>query len=239
MIQMESVSFSYGTFVVLDRVSLSIDPGLVLLVGPNGCGKSTLLRILAGVERPDEGQVSIAGHDLWRDEVAARRRLAYLPEHPDLTPYASLLEVLRLVCRLRGEPADRAMEVLALTELTDRAHASVRELSAGQRRRALLAAAWIGTPQVVLLDEPLESLDRGLRDDVVGWIDSLVRAGAAVVAVSHQIEPFLEIATSVMSVRDARVVRPIELPPDPAERLVLVERMARGVRQESGVEPIR
>jgi ABC-type multidrug transport system ATPase subunit len=131
------------------------------------------------------------------------------------------------------------MEVLALTALTDRAHASVRELSAGQRRRALLAAAWIGTPQVVLLDEPLESLDRGLRDDVVGWIDGLVRAGAAVVAVSHQIEPFLEIATSAMSVRDARVVRVVELPPDPAERLGLVERMARGVRHDSGFEAIR
>jgi len=227
MIEVDSVSFGYGDGLVLDRVDLRLGPGLTLLVGPNGCGKSTLLKVLAGIEHPDEGRVTIAGHDLWREEVAARRHLVYVPEHPDITPYASLIEVLTLVCRLREEPVERAMQVLEQAGLAHRASASVRELSAGQRRLALLSAAWIGAPRVALLDEPLESIDRRLRAHVVGWIHGLVRTGATVVVVSHQIEPLVASAAFAMAVRDGGVTGPITLPDDPTDRLALVEHLAR------------
>jgi ABC-type multidrug transport system ATPase subunit len=228
MIDLEAVRFGYVSDVpVLDGVSLRLGPGLTLLVGPNGCGKSSLLKLLAGVERPDAGVVRLAGHDLWREEVAARQPLAYVPEHPDLTPYASILEVLLLVCRLRREPLARASAALAEAGLAARAHASVRELSAGQRRRALLAAAWIGTPRVALLDEPLESLDRALRDRVLAWCRELVDGGAAVVVVSHEIEPFAPLADVALTVRDGRAVAQA-LPSDPAGRMALLERLARG-----------
>ncbi len=229
VIELAGVSFGYGDgLAVLDRVTLRIEPGLTLLVGPNGCGKSTFLKLAAGVEPPDAGRVTIAGHDLWRDEVAARRQLTYLPEHPDLTPYASVLEVLRLVARLRGAPLERAKAALAEAGLGARADASVRELSAGQRRRALLAAAWIGTPRVALLDEPLEALDRALRDRVLEWIDTLVGEGATVLVVSHQLDPFASLATTVVSVQASRALGPIALRGDPSERLALLERLARG-----------
>jgi len=224
VIELHAVRFAYETGAdVLREVDLRIDPGLTLLLGPNGCGKSTLLKLMAGVERPDEGQVRIGGLDLWSDEVRARQRLAYVPEHPDLSPYASLLEVLRLVCRLRGEPLERAASALA----AERAQASVRELSAGQRRRALLAAAWVGQPEVVLLDEPLESLDRGLRDRVLTWIAGLITDGATVVVISHQIEPFIDGATAGLTVRDGRAVGPLPLPNEPASRLRMLESLAR------------
>jgi ABC-type multidrug transport system ATPase subunit len=230
VIELSSVRFAYEKgATVLDGVDLRLGAGLTLLVGPNGCGKSTLLKLMAGVERPDEGRVTIGGHDLWRDEVAARRPLAYVPEHPDLSPYASLIEVLRLVCRLRGEPVDRAGAALAEAGLAERAQASVRELSAGQRRRALLAAAWVGRPRVALLDEPLESLDRGVRDRVLGWIAGLVADEAAVVVVSHQIEPFVELAAAVLTVRGGHAVGPTALPHEATARRQMLEGLARGV----------
>ncbi|HZF13113.1 MAG TPA: ABC transporter ATP-binding protein, partial [Thermoanaerobaculia bacterium] len=172
MIRLSGIGFSYGRGEpVLAEAEANLGPGLTLLVGPNGCGKSTLLKIAAGVELPDRGRVEIDGHDLWTNEVAARRSLAYVPEQPDLTPYATVREILGLVCRLRGEPRQAGEAALEKVGLAALAHRSVRELSMGQRRRAVLAAAFVGRPDHVLLDEPLEAMDRGARDDVLAWID--------------------------------------------------------------------
>src|SRR5438067_146151 len=105
MIRLYDVSFTYSSpQPVLDSVSLDIPPGLNLLLGPNGCGKSTLLKIIAGVECPASGIARIQGFDLWKDEAEARQSLAYVPEQPDLTPYATIRDVLHLVSRLRSRP---------------------------------------------------------------------------------------------------------------------------------------
>jgi ABC-type multidrug transport system ATPase subunit len=230
MIRFHKTSFSYRAGEpVLAGIDLDIGSGLTLLLGPNGCGKSSLLKLAAGVEEPDEGRVEIDGHDLWSDEVAARRTLAYVPEQPDLTPYATVREILALVCRLRGEPREKGEEALELVGLRSLAHRSVRELSMGQRRRAVLAAARVGTPRHVLLDEPLEAMDRGAREDILSWIDGLLGApDTAVLVVSHDIEPFVPRATRALTVREGRTVTVDPLPGDMAERLALMERWARG-----------
>ncbi|HYX24448.1 MAG TPA: ABC transporter ATP-binding protein [Thermoanaerobaculia bacterium] len=229
MIRFHGASFSYGKGEpVLAGVDLAISPGLTLLLGPNGCGKSTLLKLAAGIERPDAGRVEIDGHDLWVEEAAARRGLAYVPEQPDLTPYATVREILDLVCRLRGEPREKGREALERVGLGQLAHRSVRELSMGQRRRAVLAAALVGTPTHVLLDEPLEALDRGAREDLLAWVDRLVAARATVVVVSHEIEPFAPRAARALSVQGGRCLDAGPLPADPAARLALLDRLARG-----------
>ncbi|HVT57158.1 MAG TPA: ABC transporter ATP-binding protein [Thermoanaerobaculia bacterium] len=229
MIRFHQASFDYRPGeTVLAGVDLTLLPGLTLLLGPNGCGKSTLLKLAAGIEVPDQGWIEIDGHDLRRDEVAARRGLAYVPEQPDLTPYATIGEILDLVCRLRGEPRDRGAAALARVGLLQLAHRSVRELSMGQRRRGILAAALVGMPQHVLLDEPLEAMDRGARDDILGWIDRLVAGGAVVVVASHDIEPFAERATRALTLSGGRPVAVEPLPAAGPSRLELLERMARG-----------
>ena len=102
MVRLHDIHFSYpGGVQVLKGVNLGLSSGLNLLVGPNGCGKTTLLKTAAGVERPERGVAQIEGLDLWKEEVAARRHLAYVPEHPEITPYATLNDVVDLVCRLR------------------------------------------------------------------------------------------------------------------------------------------
>lgn len=237
MIALRDVRFGYvgsgpgrrsGAPPALVCDALDIGPGLTLLLGPNGAGKSTLLRVAAGVERPDRGSVTVDGLDLWREEAAARRRLAYVPEHPDLTPYATVAEVIALVARLRGEPAGAAERALARVELSDVAYRSVRELSMGQRRRALLAAALVGEAHTVLLDEPLETMDRALRELILSWVRSLADGGRTVLVATHEIEPFVPFARRAVAVVGGapRLVEP--LPDDPAERLALLERCARG-----------
>ena len=224
------LSFSYARGTpALVGVDLDVGTGLTLVLGGNGAGKSTLLRLLAGIERPDAGSVSIAGHDPWQDEVRARAALAHVPEQADLPQQASVGEVLRLVARLRGEPAiaaDEALELIGLPATLMRRPS--RELSTGQARRVHLAAARIGSPSVLLLDEPLEALDRRTRDDVVAWAAARAGGGAAVMIVTDDLEPFVPHATRALALRDGRTAGVVELPANPRERLAAMERLARG-----------
>lgn len=228
MISLRNVRFAYGKTVAFSCDTVDVGLGVTLLLGPNGAGKSTFLKLVAGVEHPNAGTVAIDGHDMWRDEVAARTALAYVPEHPDLTPYATVAEVLGLVCRLRARPLADGTNALRLVGLEGLGDRSVRELSMGQRRRAVLAAAFIGEPTTLLLDEPLEAMDRAMRDWLTSWITGASRRGATIVVATHDVEPFVDLARRALVVTGGapRVVDP--LPNDRAERMLLLDRWARG-----------
>jgi len=214
--------------LALQCEALDVGPGLTLVLGPNGAGKSTLLKLVAGIEAPDCGVVTIDGRDLWREERAARQSLAYVPELPDLSPYAALGEVTRLVSSLRGVgPAD-GERALAKVGLDGLAWRSIREVSIGQRRRALLAAAFIGEPTTLLLDEPLESLDREMRDGLVAWLRGRLDAGATALVSTHEIEPFIPLVNTVVVMKAG--APSIHAPdPDPVRRAVQLDAMARGL----------
>lgn len=235
MIRFENASFDYGTGQpALYATTLEIGPGVSLLLGPNGAGKSSLLKLAAGVERPRTGHILVGERDLWVDEVAARRQLAYVPEHPDLSPYATIADVTRLVCALRGEPLRAGDEALARAGLAHLGDRTVRELSMGQRRRALLAMAFIGQPAHVLLDEPLEGMDRGMQDRIVAWVTQLAAAGNVVVIATHELEPFVPSATRAVQVVHGRAELVPQLPAASSDRLMVFERLARGLRPGDG-----
>jgi ABC-2 type transport system ATP-binding protein len=230
MIHFQNVSFSYkkDTPVLID-IDLELQPGLTMLLGPNGCGKSTLLKLASGVEKPDQGHIAIDTHDLWQDEIKARQSLAYVPEQPDLTPYATIREILNLVCRLRNEALQQGMDALEFFGLQDLASRTVRELSLGQRRRAVFAAALIGTPHYLLLDEPLEGMDRKIKNDILTWIKGHVDAGAVVVVVSHTIEPFIDLTSQAVTIKDGYLLLYPEIAGDSSQKLVLLDNLAKGI----------
>jgi ABC-2 type transport system ATP-binding protein len=207
LVRLRDVRFAWarGMAPALAVDALDVGPGLTLVVGPNGAGKSTLLRLVAGVERPTSGSVALLGHDLWRSEVAARAALAYVPEHPELAPYATIGEVVLLAARLRGFGEAEAWDALVRAGVEPLAGRNVRELSMGQRRRALLAAAWIGAPRVVVLDEPLESMDRATRAAIVEWAAERRAAGAALLVATHETAPFAPLADGVLAVERGAV----------------------------------
>ncbi len=108
------------------------------------------------------------------------------------------------------------------------AHKTVRELSLGQRRRAVFAAVLIGTPEHILLDEPLAGMDRAIMPRILAWIQEQVDRGALVVVVSHDIEPFRESAARLVTVKEGKALSFGDLPEDPAEKLALIDGLAQG-----------
>ncbi len=163
VIEVDGVSKAYGDVQALDGLSLSVEQGATLGVfGTNGAGKTTLFKLLVGLNRPDDGSVSVAGADPT-DGTAVRERVRYLPEHAGFPPSLTGREVLRFHARMRSVPReDRAHHVeriLHTVGLADAADRRVGGYSNGMNRRLGLGTALVGEPAVLILDEPTAGLD--------------------------------------------------------------------------------
>jgi len=177
-IEIASVVKRYGSFEALRGVSLSIREGEFFgLLGPNGAGKTTLISIVAGLSRPDSGEVRIMGHHVAADYRAARRALGVVPQELVFDPFFTVRETLRLTSGYYGirRNDDWIDEILGHLDLTAKADANMRALSGGMKRRVLVAQALVHRPPVIVLDEPT---CRGRR-----------RAAPDPVAVHPQAEP--------------------------------------------------
>src|SRR5690606_11261760 len=163
-ILVEGVSKRFGRVLALDDVSLSVPQGeMFALLGPNGAGKSTLLDILCTIGRPDSGRAEVAGIDVVKQPLKARRQLGVVFQEATLDTRLSVQENLDfhgMVYQMsRAERRRRSEEMLALVELSDWREAVVRTLSAGMRRRLEIARGLMHQPEILFLDEPTVGLD--------------------------------------------------------------------------------
>ena len=164
MIQVEHLSKEYGGNPALVDVSFTVSDGKIYgLLGPNGAGKTTTMNIMTGCLAPTSGSVSIDGHDIFDEPVAAKRLLGYLPEQPplyqDMTPQEFLLFVAKLRNVPRGERKAQIDRVIAVTKIDDMRHRLIKNLSKGYKQRVGIAQALLGDPKVIILDEPTVGLD--------------------------------------------------------------------------------
>ena len=234
-VELDGVRISYGRSVVLDGVSLRIPHGVTALLGHNGAGKSSLLRVVAGVQHPASGAVLRAGEDTRgsRATEVHRARTGWLPQRPGLPGSVSARRFVEYVAWHRLIPPDiRAAETDRVLELTSTASLSERRigtLSGGQRQRVALAAALLGSPDLLLLDEPTAGLDPGQRDTFYRAVQQVVPR-CAVVLSTHLIEDVLAVAKHLVVVRQGGVEGPIPLadvvdPRDPAGAMSLLRSM--------------
>ncbi len=188
-IAIEGLEVSYGHSRAVRGLSLTAQPGEILgLLGPNGAGKSTTLLAAAGALTPSAGRVEIGGADLATDPLAARAKVGLADQPPSLYEFLTVKEHVTFVAETRGAGADetdRRLGELGLEPVADRL---CRELSFGMRQRVGLAAALVGSPPVLLLDESLNGLDpkagRAAREALAAAAD----AGQAVVLSTHMLE---------------------------------------------------
>jgi molybdate transport system ATP-binding protein len=197
------------------NVEFSCEPGEVLaLFGASGSGKTTILRSIAGLYAPRRARVRIGG-DTWIDTEAAvdvpahRRRVGFVFQDYALFPHLTALGnvMTALGHRPHGERRKRALELLELVHLGDRAGRWPSALSGGERQRVAVARALAREPRVLLLDEPFAAVDRSLRRSLQGEIDDIRRSfDVPIVLVTHDFEDVVRLATHLVLLREGRVV---------------------------------
>ena len=180
-----------GMVRALASVTFDIQQGEFFgLLGPNGAGKTTLISILAGLTRPSSGRVLVMGHDVQRDEAAARKALGIVPQELVFDPFFTVREALRIQSGYFGVRRNDAWidELLSNLGLTDKADANMRQLSGGMKRRVLVAQALVHRPPVIVLDEPTAGVDVELRQTLWAFIARLNREGHTVLLTTHYLE---------------------------------------------------
>ncbi len=164
MIEVESVSKRYGKHLAVDHLDFKVDRGEILgFLGPNGAGKSTTMNIITGYLSATEGCVRIDGHDILEEPFEAKRQIGYMPELPPLYLDMTVQDFLLFVCDIKGvkgqgrrQNLERSLELLQLTHVRGRL---IKNLSKGYKQRVGVAQALIGSPAVLILDEPTIGLD--------------------------------------------------------------------------------
>jgi ABC-type nitrate/sulfonate/bicarbonate transport system ATPase subunit len=217
----ESLSFSkvtrrYRRVTALEGVDLRVDRDEVLaVVGPSGCGKSTLLELMAGLQEPDEGTVSVDGAT---DAAARRDACAYMPQRDLLLPWRDALSNAALALECQGVPRAqarrRAEPLFERFGLAEFEHARPTELSGGMRQRVAFLRTLLPGREVLLLDEPFGALDSITRASMQRWLaDALAQEPRTVLLVTHDVEEaiFLADRVAVLSPRPGRVVAEIEV----------------------------
>src|SRR5918998_3008690 len=188
----------YGERLALRGVSLSAGPGeLVAVIGPNGAGKTTLLSILAGIQRPDEGTISVSPE-----------RVGWVPQQAALYGKLTVRENLMLFARLERSPDPKATveRMLELTDLRERAGDQVGTLSGGNRQRVNIAIGLLAAPEVLLLDEPSAALDPRQRERLWEFILRLAGEGTTVIYATHNIQEADRYANQLIVLADGELL---------------------------------
>ena len=210
-VEVVGVTKRFGRTVAVDDVTLSMGTGITGLLGPNGAGKTTLLRILATVLAPDSGTVELLGRGTHAadDRQAVRRRLGYVPQEPGFHrqfsafDFVDYVAVLKLITdrRARHDEVRRVLDAVGLTSVM---HKRIRQLSGGMRRRVAIAQALLGSPDLLVLDEPTAGLDPEQRLRFRELL-SKAAAGATVVLSTHQTEDVAALCQRVVVMHGGRI----------------------------------
>lgn len=200
------VSKWFGTKVAVSDVSCSFGPGITGLLGPNGAGKTTLLRMVTGLMRPSEGEVTVFGHDPL-DDPSVYARIGFVPEDDAVYSYLSARQLVRYAADLSGTDAtadvvDGALDRVNMLDAADR---PIGQYSKGMRQRAKVAAALVNDPDLLILDEPLNGADPAQRAVLISTFHELAAAGRTLLVSSHVLAEVERMTDRVIAMLDGKL----------------------------------
>lgn len=205
-----------GAFTALDNLSLDVAGGFVAIVGKSGSGKSTLLNLIAGIDRPTAGEITVAGrpvHSLDESQLATwrGRNVGVVFQFFQLLPTLMVLENVMLpmdFCRTwpPAQARARALDLLAQVGIADQAHKLPATLSGGEQQRAAIARALANDPPVLVADEPTGNLDSHTAEAVLDLLATMARAGRTVLMVTHE-RDVSSLVDRIITLEDGRIAR--------------------------------
>ena len=210
MIQVENVTKKYGQRVAVDRLNFTVNRGEILgFLGPNGAGKSTTMNIITGYLSATEGSVKLDGHDILEEPQAVKKQIGYMPELPPLYPDMTVRDYLSFVCDIKGVPRSRRRENLdrsmKLVQISDVGGRLIKNLSKGYKQRVGIAQAIVGTPPVLILDEPTIGLDPQQIIETRNLIRDLGKEHTIILS-SHILPEVQAVCSRVLIINKGRIV---------------------------------
>jgi ABC-2 type transport system ATP-binding protein len=207
LIRVDDYHKTYRETVAVDGLSFEVAAGSIMgLVGPNGAGKTTTMRALAGIIRPTSGRLSIAGHDVVHDSLAAKRELAYIPDDPKLFDALTVWEHLEFIASAYrvDDFVSKGEALIEQFELVEKRGALAQELSRGMRQKVAICCAYLHEPKAILFDEPLTGLDPYAIRTLKASIADRAASGAAVVVSSHLLVLVEDLCTHLLILNKGR-----------------------------------
>ena len=212
MLQIEHLTKTYGEKKAVDDLSLHILPGEIYgFIGHNGAGKTTTLKSVAGILRFDAGEIRIAGTSIRTDPLACKRKIAYIPDNPDLYDYMTGIQYLNFIANIFGvSAADRQVRIRELAErfeLTDDLAQPIAAYSHGMKQKLAIISAWLHAPQLVVMDEPFVGLDPKAAHLLKGMMRELCDRGGAIFFSTHVLEVAEKLCDKVAILRAGKLIR--------------------------------
>ena len=212
MLQIEHLTKIYGEKKAVDDLSLHILPGEIYgFIGHNGAGKTTTLKSVAGILRFDAGEIRIDGTSIRTDPLACKRKLAYIPDNPDLYDYMTGIQYLNFIATIFGvSAADRQVRIRELAErfeLTNDLAQPIAAYSHGMKQKLAIISAWLHAPQLVVMDEPFVGLDPKAAHLLKGMMRELCDRGGAIFFSTHVLEVAEKLCDKVAILRAGKLIR--------------------------------
>ena len=212
MLQIEHLTKTYGEKKAVDNLSLHILPGEIYgFIGHNGAGKTMTLKSVAGILRFDAGEIRIAGTSIRTDPLACKRKLAYIPDNPDLYDYMTGIQYLNFIANIFGvSAADRQVRIRELAErfeLTNDLAQPIAAYSHGMKQKLAIISAWLHAPQLVVMDEPFVGLDPKAAHLLKGMMRELCDRGGAIFFSTHVLEVAEKLCDKVAILRAGKLIR--------------------------------